>query len=51
MMLENRGETAAAARPMTAIAKVTEAGPRTPDLGGQAGSTDVTRAVLAALAA
>ena len=50
MMLEHLGETAAAARLMSAIEKVTEAGPRTPDLGGQAGSADVTRAVLAALA-
>jgi tartrate dehydrogenase/decarboxylase/D-malate dehydrogenase len=51
MMLEHLGETAAAARLMNAIEKVTEAGPRTPDLGGQAGSADVTKAVLAALAA
>jgi len=51
MMLEHLGETAAAARLMSAIEKVTEAGPRTPDLGGQAGSADVTKAVLAALAA
>ena len=49
MMLEHLGETAAAARLMAAIEKVTENGPRTPDLGGQAGSADVTRAVLAAL--
>ncbi|MGF1631797.1 MAG: tartrate dehydrogenase [Kiloniellaceae bacterium] len=49
MMLEHLGEAAAAARLMTAIGKVTENGPRTPDLGGQAGSADVTRAVLAAL--
>jgi len=51
MMLEHLGETAAAARLMSAIERVTEAGPRTPDLGGQAGSADVTKAVLAALAA
>jgi tartrate dehydrogenase/decarboxylase / D-malate dehydrogenase len=51
MMLEHLGEAAAAARLMSAIEKVTEAGPRTPDLGGQAGSVEVTRAVLAALAA
>jgi len=51
MMLEHLGESAAAARLMSAIEKVTEAGPRTPDLGGQAGSADVTKAVLAALAA
>lgn len=51
MMLDHLGEGAAAARLMTAIEKVTEAGPRTPDLGGQAGSADVTRAVLSALGA
>lgn len=51
MMLEHLGETAAAARLMSAIETVTGAGPRTPDLGGQAGSADVTKAVLAALAA
>jgi tartrate dehydrogenase/decarboxylase/D-malate dehydrogenase len=51
MMLEHLGEAAAAARLMTAIEKVTENGPRTPDLGGQAGSADVTKAVLAALGA
>jgi tartrate dehydrogenase/decarboxylase / D-malate dehydrogenase len=50
MMLEHLGETAAAARLMAAIEKVTENGPRTPDLGGQAASSDVTKAVLAALA-
>src|SRR3546814_7509690 len=49
MMLEHLGEGPAAARLMAAIEKVTEGGPRTPDLGGQAGSADVTRAVLAAL--
>jgi tartrate dehydrogenase/decarboxylase / D-malate dehydrogenase len=51
MMLEHLGEGAAAARLMGAIERVTESGPRTPDLGGQAGSADVTRAVLAALQA
>ena len=49
MMLEHLGESAAAGRLMAAIEKVTENGPRTPDMGGQAGSADVTRAVLAAL--
>ena len=49
MMLEHLGEAKAAGRLMAAIEKVTENGPRTPDLGGQAGSADVTRAVLAAL--
>src|SRR3546814_11723691 len=47
MMLEHLGEGPAAARLMAAIEKVTEGGPRTPALGGQAGSADVTRAVLA----
>src|SRR5690606_35524830 len=51
MMLEHLGEGAAAARLMTAIEKVTEGGPRTPDLGGQAASADVTRAVLASFRA
>jgi len=51
MMLEHLGEPAAAARLMAAIETVTQNGPRTPDLGGQAGSADVTRAVLAALGA
>ncbi|GAB4359454.1 MAG: tartrate dehydrogenase [Kiloniellaceae bacterium] len=49
MMLEHLGESAAGGRLMAAIEKVTASGPRTPDLGGQAGSADVTRAVLAAL--
>jgi tartrate dehydrogenase/decarboxylase/D-malate dehydrogenase len=51
MMLEHLGETAAAQRLMTAVEKVTENGPRTPDLGGQAATADVTKAVLAALGA
>jgi tartrate dehydrogenase/decarboxylase/D-malate dehydrogenase len=49
MMLEHLGETAAARRLMQAIETVTANGPRTPDLGGQAGSADVTAAVLEAL--
>ena len=49
MMLEHLGETAAAGRLMNAIETVTANGPRTPDLGGQAGSADVTAAVLVAL--
>ncbi|WP_193369390.1 tartrate dehydrogenase [Pelagibius marinus] len=49
MMLEHLGETAAAERLMKAVEAVTENGPRTPDMGGQAGSADVTKAVLAAL--
>jgi len=50
MMLDHLGETAAAARLMKAVETVTENGPRTPDMGGQAGTSDVTKAVLAALA-
>ncbi len=49
MMLEHLGETAAAERLMKAVEAVTENGPRTPDMGGQAGSADVTKAVMAAL--
>ncbi|MEO3431414.1 tartrate dehydrogenase [Pelagibius sp. CAU 1746] len=49
MMLEHLGEDAAAERLMKAVERVTENGPRTPDMGGQAGSADVTKAVLAAL--
>lgn len=49
MMLQHLGETAAADRLMQAIAHVTANGPRTPDMGGQAGTRDVTAAVLAAL--
>ena len=49
MMLEHLGETEAAARLMRAVETVTQNGPRTPDMGGQAGSADVTKAVLAAL--
>jgi tartrate dehydrogenase/decarboxylase / D-malate dehydrogenase len=50
MMLEYLGEQTAAARLMTAIEKVTCAGPRTADLGGRATTAEVTRAVCAALA-
>ena len=49
MMLEHLGEAEAAARLMRAVETVTQNGPRTPDMGGQAGSADVTKAVLAAL--
>lgn len=50
MMLEYLGEKAAAARLMSAIERVTCAGPRTADLGGHATTAEVTRAVCAALA-
>jgi len=49
MMLEHLGETAAAERLMKAVETITQNGPRTPDMGGQAGTADVTRAMLAAL--
>jgi len=50
MMLDHLGEAQAARRLMRAISHVTAHGPRTPDMGGQAGTRDVTDAVLAALA-
>ena len=49
MMLEHLGETAAAERLMKAVETITQNGPRTPDMGGQAGTADMTRAMLAAL--
>jgi tartrate dehydrogenase/decarboxylase/D-malate dehydrogenase len=49
MMLEHLGETKAAARLMKAIETVTATKVFTPDLGGTARTTDVTRAVIAAL--
>jgi len=50
MMLEHLGEAAAAARLMRAIERVTADGAlHTPDLGGTAGTADVTAAVCAAL--
>jgi len=49
MMLEHLGESAAAGRLMAAIEAVSASGLRTPDLGGTAGTAEVTRAVCAAL--
>jgi tartrate dehydrogenase/decarboxylase/D-malate dehydrogenase len=49
MMLEHLGEAKAAARLMKAIEKVTAGRIFTPDLGGTGRTTDVTRAVIAAL--
>ena len=49
MMLEHLGEAKAAARLMKAIETVTAQKVFTPDLGGSARTTDVTKAVLAAL--
>ena len=52
LMLEHLGETAAAARLMAAIEKVTaDARYHTPDLGGAARTRDVTGAVIAAMLA
>jgi tartrate dehydrogenase/decarboxylase/D-malate dehydrogenase len=51
MMLEHLGEGKAAAAIEAAIARVlAEAGPRTPDLGGNAGTRDLAQAVVDALA-
>jgi len=50
MMLEHLGEPAAAARLLRAIERVTAAGrPFTPDLGGSAGTAEVTAAVIEAV--
>ena len=49
MMLEHLGEADAASVLAGAVERITEHGPRTPDLGGQAATTDVTGAVIAAL--
>jgi len=50
MMLDHVGEREPAARLMRAIEHVTARGPRTRDLGGEASTADVTRAVCEALA-
>src|SRR5713101_2503438 len=50
MMLEHLGESAAASDIERAIERVlAEAGPRTPDLGGNAGTRDLAQAVVDAL--
>ena len=48
-MLEHLGETAAAARLMTAVEQVCAAGILTPDVGGNATTRDVTDAVIGAI--
>ncbi|MDB5370965.1 MAG: tartrate dehydrogenase [Roseomonas sp.] len=48
-MLEHLGETAAAARLMAAVERVTASGVLTPDLGGQATTQEVTNAVCNAI--
>ena len=51
MMLDHLGERENGARLMEAVERVTAAGVRTPDLGGNARTADVTRAVCAELSA
>ncbi len=49
LMLEHLGEPAAAAALMTAVEQVCAAGIMTPDIGGTARTTEVTRAVVEAI--
>jgi tartrate dehydrogenase/decarboxylase/D-malate dehydrogenase len=49
MMLEHLGEDAAAAAVVDAMAATLASGPRTPDLGGDATTADVTAAVVSVL--
>ncbi|MCZ7472453.1 isocitrate/isopropylmalate family dehydrogenase, partial [Agrobacterium rhizogenes] len=49
-MLEHLGEREAAARLMSAVERVTEAGILTPDVGGTANTKQVTDAVCNAIA-
>ncbi|MCM2443523.1 tartrate dehydrogenase, partial [Agrobacterium vitis] len=49
-MLEHLGERDAAARLMSAVERVTEAGILTPDVGGTANTSQVTEAVCNAIA-
>ncbi len=49
LMLEHLGESEASGLVMGALEAVARDGPRTPDLGGQATTEDLTEAVLAAL--
>jgi isocitrate/isopropylmalate dehydrogenase len=49
MMLRHLGEPEAADRIDNAVGAVLAKGPRTGDLGGKAGSAEVTAAVIAAL--
>ncbi len=51
LMLDHLGERAAATQLMAAIETVTASGVRSPDLGGTAGTDEVTDAVIAALTA
>ena len=49
MLLEHLGEVDAAARVRVAAVETLCRGPRTPDLGGEGGTEDVTRAIVAKL--
>ena len=49
LMLDHLGHAEAAAAVLRAIEKVLEAGPRTPDIGGQASTQDLGKAVAEAL--
>ncbi len=51
MMLEHLGHKDAAAAVLKAIETVLEAGPRTPDMGGQANTQDVGKAIAEVVAA
>lgn len=51
MMLRHLGQEGLARRVERAVQRVLDGGPRTSDLGGQAGSAELTDAVLAALSA
>ncbi len=51
MMLEHLGHKAAADAVLKAIETVLEAGPRTPDMGGQANTQDVGKAIAEVVAA
>ena len=51
MMLDHLGETAAAAAVLRAIESVLVDGPRTPDIGGTAGTREVGAAIAAAVRA
>lgn len=46
MLLEHAGQAEAAGRVRRAVGQVLEHGPRTPDLGGAAGTDEVTRAIM-----
>ena len=50
MMLEHLGHKDASDAVMKAIEEVLEAGPRTPDMGGQANTKDVGKAIAEAVA-